>query len=163
MQSLVLYDSVHGNTEHTARAIASVLEKRFSVRVVHAEKIAEKDLRGVELLVVGGPTHRHRMSRRLADVLKSMPKKSLKGIRVASFGTRYRLPAWLSGSAAGEIARRLRKLGGRLVLPPESFFVERDLPPEGAKRRHDRERMETGELERAAVWAAKVEEAAFKA
>jgi hypothetical protein len=99
------------------------------------------------------------MSRRLAGVLKSIPKKSLKGVPTAAFGTRYPMAAWLTGSAADEIARRLGKLGGRLVLPAESFFIERDVPPEGQKRRHDQEHLEPGERERAAAWAAKIAKA----
>jgi hypothetical protein len=64
------------------------------------------------------------------------------------------MAAWLSGSAASDIARHLRKLGGSLQASPESFFMERDVPPRGEKRRHDLERLESGEIERAAKWAA---------
>lgn len=161
MKALVLYDSVHGNTERVARAIAGALKGSYAVRIAKADSKKLADARGADLLIVGGPTHRHRMSRRLAGVLKSVPNKSLKGVPMAAFGTRYRMPAWLSGSSAGEISRRLRTLGGRLVLPPESFFVARDNPPDGGKRRHEQEGMETGELERAAVWADEVVKAAI--
>ncbi|MBN1439468.1 MAG: flavodoxin domain-containing protein [Anaerolineales bacterium] len=156
MKALVMFDSVHGNTEQTARAVAAVLGRMFSVQAVSAEKMAKKELRDVDLLVVGGPTHRHRRSRRLAAVFASMPRKALHGIQVAAFDTRYRMPAWFAGSAAGEIGRKLRKLGTRLILPPESFFVARDIPPKGSKRRHNLERMEPGELEWAGAWAAEV-------
>jgi uncharacterized protein (DUF2384 family) len=61
--------------------------------------------------------------------------------------------AWLSGSAAKRIAHHLRKLGAKLIVPTESFFIQRDLPPEGQKRRHELERLELGEVERAAKWA----------
>jgi flavodoxin len=159
MNALIIYDSVHGNTEQIARDIADALKESFAVRIAQADPKALAAARAADLLIVGGPTHRHKMSRRLADILKSMPKKSLKGLPTAAFGTRYRMAAWLTGSAADEIARCLGKLGGRLVLPAESFFVERDIPPEGQKRRHDREHLEPGERERAAAWAAKIAKA----
>ena len=60
----------------------------------------------------------------------------------------------LSGSAAARIESRLKRAGARLVVPPESFFMERDVPPQGEKRRHEMERLEPGEEERAAEWAA---------
>jgi flavodoxin len=156
MNALLVFDSVHGNTEQVARAVADGLKPIFSVRLAKADPAGGLAVEGLDLILVGGPTHRHRMSRRLRDWFDSIPRKSLRGIRVAAFDTRYRMPAWLSGCAAGEIARRLRKLGGRPVLPPQSFFVERDVPPEGTKRRHDRERMEMGEPDRAAAWAGEI-------
>jgi hypothetical protein len=59
----------------------------------------------------------------------------------------------LSGSAARVVARHLGPAGCRLVRAPESFFIERDQAPSGEKRRHDIERLEAGEAERAAAWA----------
>jgi predicted amidohydrolase len=61
---------------------------------------------------------------------------------------------FLTGSAAVRIASRLKRAGVRLVVPPESFFMERDMPPQGEKRRHELERLEPGEEERASEWAA---------
>ncbi len=159
MNALVLFDSVYGNTEQVARAVAAGLESVFSVQLKSAERIGTVDPEGLDLIVVGGPTHRHRMSKRLAGVLDAVPRKGLRGIRVAVFDTRYRMPAWLSGSAASDIARRVRKLRGQLILPPQSFFVARDFPPEGSKRRHELERMEPGEMERAGLWAGEIVQA----
>jgi flavodoxin I len=156
MKALVMYDSKYGNTEQIARTVAGTLERRFSVRCIKANQAAAADVRGTDLLLVGGPTHRHRMSRQLDLLLGSFPRQSLRNVRTAAFDTRYRMPAWLTGSAAGEIARRLRKLGGMPVAPLQSFFVTRDVPAEGSKRRHDTERMEAGELERAARWAMEI-------
>jgi flavodoxin len=156
MNVLVLFDSEFGNTERVARAVAGVLEKSFPVRIAKADSKTTAGAGGADLLIVGGPTHRRRMSRRLAASFESLPRKSLRGVRTAAFDTRYRMPAWLSGSAAGGIARRLRKLGGQALRPPVSFFVARDVPPEGGKRRHDLESLEAGELERAETWAAEI-------
>ena len=153
MNCLIIYDTLYGNTEQVARAIAAAFTPGDSARLVRADQIAELDTGSIDLLIVGGPTHRHRMSPKIAVLLKAAPRGTLKGVKVAAFDTRYRMAAWLSGSAASSIARYLRKLGGSLLVPPESFFIERDEPPRGEKRRHNLERLEAGENERAARWA----------
>jgi hypothetical protein len=90
------------------------------------------------------------------ETIQKKVKRPLKGVKVAAFDTRYRMAAWLSGSAASDIARYLRRLGGLLQISPESFFIERDMPPRGEKRRHDLERLEAGVIERAAQWAMEI-------
>ena len=156
MNCLVVYDTVYGNTEQVARAIATALMPAHSVRLIKADQIAELDTASIDLLIVGGPTQRHRMSPNIAAVLKATPRGTLKGVKVAAFDTRYRMAAWLSGSAASNIARHLLRLGGSLRISPESFFIERDTPPQGEKRRHNLERLEAGEIERAAKWAVEI-------
>jgi flavodoxin len=156
MNCLMVYDTVYGNTEQVARAIATALMPAHSVRLIKADQIVKLDTASIDLLIVGGPTHRHRMSPKIAAVLKATPRGTLKGVKVAAFDTRYRMAAWLSGSAASDIARYLRRLGGLLQISPESFFIERDMPPRGEKRRHNLERLEAGEIERAAKWAVEI-------
>ncbi len=84
------------------------------------------------------------------------PGGSLRGVRAAAFDTRYQMTALLSGSAAGQVAGRLRRTGCHLVVSPESFFMERDVPPKGERRRHELERLEEGEVERAAEWGRRI-------
>jgi flavodoxin len=163
MNALILYESVYGNTEQIAQAVATVLAPTFSVGLARADELSRIEAAGVDLLIVGGPTHRQRISAALEAVLEATPRGALKGVQVAAFDTRYRMAAWLAGSAARRIARRLCQLGGSLLVPAESFFMERDVPPEGTKRRHEIERLEPGELQRAAEWAQKVEAAATAA
>lgn len=161
MNALVLFDSEYGNTEQVARAIAEALPPTISVRLERAGQISKLDTQGVDLIIVGGPTQQHKLSASLKAVLESAPRRSLKGVMAAAFDTRYRMAAWLSGSAAKRIARHLRKLGAKLIVPAESFFMQRDLPPEGQKRRHELERLESGEVERAAKWAVAIAKAAL--
>jgi dienelactone hydrolase len=61
---------------------------------------------------------------------------------VAVFDTRAHKPELLVGSAAHGVARRLQRQGYRLIVEPESFFVQGTPGP-----------LEDGELERAAEWA----------
>ncbi len=152
MIALVVFDTEFGNTELIARSIGEGLASLGEVRVT---AVAEATLvPPPDLLIVGGPTQRHRMSPALAALLESLPRRSLRGVRAATFDTRYRMARLLSGSAATDAARRLGRAGCQMIAPPESFFIERDRPPEGEKRRHHLEQLEQGERERARQWAA---------
>jgi len=153
MRALMIYDSRYGNTEQVARAITGGLRTAMDVDVRRASAIGDAFAGPPpDLLLVGGPTQVHRLSPPLRDCLRALPREALAGVPVATFDTRYRMSALLSGSAARQAAGRLRRAGCHLVAEPESFFIERDRPPEGTKRRHELEHPETGELERAAAW-----------
>jgi flavodoxin len=142
MDALVVYDSKFGNTKRIAQAIGDTLAERFAVQVIPAAEAAPLPTE-IDLLVIGGPTHAHGASAGMKALLDTIKRDSLAGIPAAAFDTRIRLPRWLSGSAAGVIAKRLAKAGCGLVVSPESFFVtrmgENPLLP--------------GELERASAWA----------
>ena len=156
MNILIVYDTVHSNTQQLAEAMALSLAATASARLARTEALSEIDAAVVDLLIVGGPTHRQRMSAALTAALEAAGRGAFQGVRAAAFDTRYRMPVWLSGSAARRIAHQLKKHGARLAAPPESFFMERDVPPKGQKRRHELERLEVGEVERAAHWAAEL-------
>ena len=151
MNALIVYDSKFGNTERIARAIAGRLG---SARLIRAEEAGALGRTECDLLIVAGPTQRHGTSPAMQEWLERIPRGGLKDVPAAAFDTRYRMSRFLSGSAAARIESRLKRAGARLVVPPESFFVERDVPPQGEKRRHEMERLELGEEQRAAEWAA---------
>ena len=156
MSILVIYDSWFGNTARIAQAIANGIEPLAGVRVLSAVEATSTSTERPELLIVGGPTQRHGLSPELAAYLSAMPRGSLSNVPAASFDTRYRMSRLLSGSAAVAAARRLRRAGCRMVAPPESFFITRDLPPKDEKRRHELEQLELGELDRARQWGSAV-------
>jgi hypothetical protein len=154
MKATVICESSFGNTRAIAEAIAETLD----AEVLSA--VDPIDLDEVDLLVVGAPTHVHGLpgerSRRAAveqggsdgpgvrEWLEELPRG--RG-RAAAFDTRFDKPAFLTGSAAKGIAKRLRHRGFELVAEPESFFV---LGTEGP--------LQDGELERAAEWAVALRE-----
>lgn len=152
---------MYGNTHSIAEAIAEGLG---AADVVSAEEAARLDLTGLDLLVVGGPTHAHGMTRtqtRQAAVQDSMSRDkgltvdpSAEGLglrdwldslgpssgRAAAFDTRVDMPELLTGHASKGIGKKLKKHGFELVAEPESFLVSGDsglLP---------------GELDRARNW-----------
>ena len=142
MKSLVIYDSRFGNTRQLADAIAARLRREGSVDVVECTQALPSSFEGIDLLVVGGPTHGHRDSEHVRELTDRLPKHSLDGISAAAFDTRFDKPRWLTGSAAGRIDRHLHRAGATMVAEPESFFIVASEGPLAA-----------GELERAAQWA----------
>jgi flavodoxin len=154
MRTLIVYDSPFGNTAQIAQRVAAVLEPFGPVSVADVQELAAPVAAEVDLLVVGGPTQWHRMSPAMRTWLEGVPRHGFAGAEAAAFDTRYHQAAWLTGSAAGGIAHALRKKGAHMAVPPESFFMAKDVPPQGEKRRHELEHLEAGELERARAWAA---------
>jgi flavodoxin len=155
MKTLVVYDSVFGNTERVARAIGEALGGRDEVSVVRPDGAAGARLADLRLLVVGSPTRGFRPTEAVAEFLKRASAGGLGGIKVAAFDTRLsaqeakspivRFVVKRGGYAAKRIADELARIGGELVAPPEGFFV---LDSQGPLR--------DGELERAAGWAKQI-------
>ena len=143
MKSLIVYDSIYGNTEKIARAVADAIAPSGEVKVVQAGEANPPELESTDLLIVGSPTHGGRPTPAVQDFLNKIPKLSLQGINVAAFDTRSQAKlAKVFGNAAGRIARNLEKKGGNLIASPEGFLVTGTKGP-----------LKEGELERAAGWA----------
>lgn len=147
----VIYDSVFGNTEKIAQAIAAAL----STQAVPVSQADSGQLGGLDLLVVGSPTRGFRPTEDISKLLNGLPKNYLAGVRVAAFDTRIMLETIDSkalrflvdkgGYAADTIAKMLVKKGGQLSAPGEGFYVSGEQGP-----------LKDGELERAAGWIQKV-------
>jgi hypothetical protein len=174
MNAVVVYESMYGNTHHIASAIAEGLEADFDVIVVPVERAERDVLEPADLLIVGGPTHAHGMSRsstRQAAVdaankpssdLTVEPDAEGPGLRewfdrvgridapAAAFDTRVDAPSVLTGRASKGIARKLRHAGATLVVEPESFLVSKD------------NHLESDEAQRARVWGVQLAVAASK-
>lgn len=150
MRSIVIYASRYGNTRKLAEAIAEALHARGETQLLPADEAPSLERDGVDLVVIGGPTEVHRMTPPIAQLFRSLRRGALTGVPTATFDTRIRGARWLTGSAASGITRKLRRLGARLIVPEESFFVAgRNNPATG-----ETPDLEPGELERAKAWAA---------
>src|SRR5690349_16040375 len=55
VRTLVLYESMFGNTRSVARAVASGLGDGVSIRGMR--EVRGRDFDGIDLIVIGGPTH----------------------------------------------------------------------------------------------------------
>ncbi len=145
MRTLIVYDSVYGNTAKVAQAIGDALAGEVSVRRVGGAEDAAK-VQAVDLLIVGTPTHGGRPTEALQGWLDQVPATTLQGIRVATFDTRSSTKlARIFGYAAPRIADGLERKGGTLLVPPAAFFVKGTKGP-----------LKEGELERAAAWAQEI-------
>jgi hypothetical protein len=176
MRAIVVYESMYGNTHTVAEAIGAGLGRVLdvegtgegtvegTVEVVSVHDATPARLTGADLLVVGGPTHAHGMSRAttrasaVADAAKPEPPLDVDpdaegdglrewfdglgdlGLRSAAFDTRVDMAAAFTGRASKGIAKRLRHHGCEVVAEPESFLV--------TKETH----LEPHEAERAAAW-----------
>ena len=148
MKTLVVYDSLYGNTEQIAKAIGDAVGGEVTVSSVGEAKPSE--LSTSELLFVGSPTHGGRASPAMREFLDKVQALALEGTNVAAFDTRLST-RWVGifGFAAGRIAKSLEKRGGTLVLSPEAFYVKGTKGP-----------LKEGELERAAAWAKEIVQSA---
>jgi flavodoxin I len=141
MRTLVVYDSLYGNTERIARAIGSGISG--DVEVLRVSEVGSAVLRPFDLLVVGCPTQNSTATKAILRFVEGIPSQALKAARVATFDTRYQsFLATLLGSGASKIADAIKKGGGPLVTPPEGFIVRGKRGP-----------LKEGEVERASTWA----------
>lgn len=161
MTTLLVHESHWGNTRAVAEAIAEGLvgTDDRSVEIVDVGAAPSPLPAGVDLLVVGGPTHAFSMSRastrRDAHTQGAEPGHDGRGIRewladlpapaappdVATFDTRVTQVRRLPGSAARAAGRYVGHHHLGKVVATESFFVEDSQGP-----------LVEGELDRARAW-----------
>jgi flavodoxin len=141
MKTLVVYDSLYGNTRTIAETIGDVIPGE--VEMLHVGDVNPSDVGAYDLLVVGAPTHGAKPSPGVQEFLDRIQALALKGVNVAGFDTRMtnRLIT-IFGTAAPKIAKALEKKGGTLAGPPGGFYVTGGEGP-----------LKEGEVERAAAWA----------
>jgi flavodoxin len=147
MNALVVYHSEYGNTRQVAEAVAGVFQGAGAARTLSAERLAPEALEKVDLVVMGTPTHKMNLPEAVRPVFEWLPRRSLRGVAIAAFDTSYEMSAFLARfTAAKRIDRKLRKLGGERLVPPETFLVDHN--HEGP--------LLNGEIERAQDWAGSI-------
>ncbi len=162
-RAVVVVESMFGNTEEVAQAIAAGIAAAMPVEVVPVGEAPSSFGEDVGLLVVGGPTHAFGMSRGptrvsavdqgarptggagpgIRDWLGTLGR-ARPGIAAAAFDTRIRKRG-VPGSAARGAERRLRHLRYAVVLPARSFWVEGTSGP-----------LLPGELDKARAWGGRL-------
>ena len=148
MKTLIVYDSVFGNTEKIALKIGEEL----GAETIKVTDVSYDQLIGLGCLVVGSPTRAFNPTKEITGFLKGIPSSSLSGIKVASFDTRMDIKkvgnAALSflvrffGFADKPIENQLKKKGGIIAVPSDGFIVEDSEGP-----------LRDEELDRAVEWA----------
>ncbi|RJR25773.1 flavodoxin family protein [Candidatus Microgenomates bacterium] len=159
MNILIAYDSVYGNTEKVARAIAEAFSNQ--VKLLQIKELKKQDLKALDLFIVGSPTHGGRPTPAVAKFLGGLEPNALSGVKVTAFDTRIlakdkgfglKLLVQVLGYAASRIAKILKLKGGSLILEPEGFAVRDKEGP-----------LEEGELKRALEWAEKIKKQTSRA
>jgi hypothetical protein len=158
MKALVVVESMYGNTAKVAEAIG----RQMDAPVIAADELTDGRLEGVDLLVVGAPTHAFGLpkasTRRQAMEAVKRPAAGTEvglrerlealhphpGMRAAAFSTRMDVRFLPKRSADRVIAKMLKHLGFDVVAK-EAFVVDGSEGP-----------LHEGELERAMDWAAPV-------
>lgn len=159
MKALVVYESMWGNTEQVARAIAEGLRDTMAVEVVEVTRAPGQPGDDVTLVVAGGPTHAFSMTRPstradafkqgatqgsaesgLREWLEALPSGHHEQ-RLATFDTRVDKVRHLPGSAAKKAAKTGRRHGFKAAAHAESFYVHDTDGP-----------LLDGELDRASAW-----------
>lgn len=143
MKTLVVYDSLYGNTETIARAIGDAIPGEVQVQRVGQASAADWDV--VDLLIIGSPTHGAMPTEAVQGLIERIGPPAREGAKAATFDTRLTWPfleRW-GGFAATKMAAALEEKGWTVIGEPGGFFV-RGLKKGPLKR---------GEAERAAAWA----------
>lgn len=142
MVTVVVYDSVYGNTEIIARAIGDAIPGE--VQVLRVGQVNAGDLNKVDLLIIGSPTHGSLPTEAVQGLVARIGPPAREGARAATFDTRLTwgfLRRW--GFAAPKMADTLKEKGWTLAGEPGGFFVK------GLKKGP----LKRGEADRAAAWA----------
>jgi len=172
---LVVYESMFGNTHVVADGIAKGLGPGNEVSVTEVGHVTPEMVEKADLVVVGGPTHIHGLSKPSTRTMAAdtavkhpesvtiepdatgtglrewLPTLGRSGAMAAAFDTRIDAPAAFTGRASKRIDRQLRRHALRVVVKPESFLVD--------KENH----LEPGEVERAREWGAELGRVAMDA
>jgi flavodoxin len=141
MKALVVYESMFGNTEQIARAVAAGISETVDVQMTEVADATDPDP-DVALIVAGGPTHAFSMSRentRTDAISKGAPEGEREyGLRewmaalpsgqhtekIATFDTKIKSMRHLPGSAAKSAAKVACRRGYESVASAESFYVD---------------------------------------
>jgi flavodoxin len=149
MRALIVYFSKFGNTRRVAEAMAETLQQADATRVVSIEQLAASDFEGVNLVIVGSPTHAFTVPSAVRSALTALPPGILTGKSVAAFDTTVRLWPLRHMRASPKILRQLRMLGGKPIAPPQTFFVRTS----GTQQPAETNLLLDGQLDRAKEWA----------
>jgi flavorubredoxin len=152
MRILIVYYSKFGNTKKLAEAMADTMKQGGDARAIDLEKLAASDFEGIDLVVMGSPTHAFSLPVAVRAVLESLPLAVLGGKSAAAFDTTVKPWPLRWMRASPKLLRHLTRLGGRAVARPQTFFVQTKNPQKAGEI----DLLLEGELDRACRWAAKL-------
>jgi flavorubredoxin len=114
-KAIIVYDTVYGNTEKVARALAQGLESSGTAKATlsRASETDVTNLSEYDIVIVGAPTHALNASKPIREFLGGIGGSVLKGKKAFAFGTKVKNR--MAGNAAKHIEKELSKLGAVIV------------------------------------------------
>jgi flavodoxin len=168
VKALAVYESMWGNTEQVARAVAAGVGESYQVEVFEVSDAPKDPGPEVSLIVAGGPTHAFSMSRPnsrtdahshgadhgtegfgLREWLEQLPAGEHPQV-IATFDTKVKKAKFMPG-AARSAAKVAEQHGYHRAAHAESFYVQHSEGP-----------LVDGEIERATQWGRQIAEAATR-
>jgi len=147
----VVFGSHSDQTVRIARSIASAVDWSNEYEARAAAEVDPREVQGPGVVFVGYPSGGPELDRSLRMFLDRVPDRTMYSVYWAVFDTRNQPVAAVAGSAIRRLRRAIEHRGGRLLLPPESFYV--GLGEHGTPH---------AEVDRARAWGASVIAAAVK-
>jgi flavodoxin I len=144
MKALVIYDSLYGNTEQIARAIAANMGEEATV--MNVKEASAAAIAPYFYIIIGSPTQAGRMTPAIKSFIDGLTPDDLANKRFASFDTRAKsFFVKLLGWAGVKIEAAIKAKHGNMIAPAEGFFVVGTKGP-----------LAEGELARAEAWGKRI-------
>jgi flavodoxin len=151
MKTLIVYDSVFGNTAKVALAMETALKEKGDVKSVQAMNFSKEQLQGCTNLLIGSPTRAFQPTPVIKQLVSGLSKKDLENLKVCVFDTRMdigKVDVWILkifagwfGFANDTMQKKLRRKTKQKDISAAGFTVEGSEGP-----------LLDGELEHAAMW-----------
>jgi flavodoxin len=152
MKTLVVYDTLYGNTGLLARVIANRLAE---VTLVHVDALTPEHIANAELIFMGSPSRGYNATKKLRQAVEALPQNALKQKNVAVFETRLKVAKHMprilryllqnTGWGDAKLDAVLLRKGAKLISPLGLFYVTTQEGP-----------LRDGETNKAEQWAKQI-------
>ena len=137
----VVYSSRVESTVSIARSIASSVTWSNAYEARHASEVDPTEIHGPGVVFLGYPSGGTELDKAIRSFLDRMPERTLYSVLWAVFDTRTQPQPLVAGSTVRRLRRAIEHRGGKLLIPPQSFYVG---PNDG--------HVSGDEVDRARVW-----------
>lgn len=148
----VVYSSHVDSTVSIARSIASAVTWSNAYEARHASEVDPREVHGPGVVFLGYPSGGSELDKAVRGFLDHMPERTIYSVLWAVYDTRTQPQPLVAGSTVRRLRRAIEHRGGKLVVPPESFYVG---PNDG--------HVSGDEVDRARVWGSSAIAVAVKA
>lgn len=133
MKVLVVYDSNFGNNEKIAKVLEKEIGKKHQISICHVNYFKETLLSGVDLLIIGSPTHAFHPTKAIKHMIRKMDSSMIQSMWIGLYDTRLdmgkvdllilKVMKKLRGSAVGKMKQMLLKKNAKIKHEINGFIV----------------------------------------